>query len=159
MAYKYPFIPDKRMYAAVMGACSYIRDTGYFNKAISYYAHKYGVNESELEKHVRARQGAGQKAANKSKPKRVYKWFAVEYSMGNERNGACYFEPLEAQYCVARGIRADTVKDRLSKHDDYMSEYSPVHWFGRVEECETEEAAYQRISEWKSQNVLECPST
>lgn len=70
MAYKYPFIPDKTMYAAVMGACSYIRETGYFNKAVKYYANKYGVDEDELAKHVRARQGAGQKGKT-----RKYKHF------------------------------------------------------------------------------------
>jgi len=72
MAYKYPFIPDKTMYAAVMGACSYIRETGYFNKAVKYYANKYGVDEDELAKHVRARQGAGQKGKS-----RQYKHFVV----------------------------------------------------------------------------------
>lgn len=34
MSSKYPYISDKRMYAAVMNACKYIRETGYFNKAI-----------------------------------------------------------------------------------------------------------------------------
>ena len=61
MAYKYPFIPDKRMYAAVMGACKYIRETGYFNKAVQYNADKFGVDPNELEKEIRKRQSAGQK--------------------------------------------------------------------------------------------------
>lgn len=143
-----PYIPNKKLYAAVMGACSYVRDTGYFNKAVSYYADKYGVSESDLAKYVRMAQSDGQKKANKTKPARRYYWFAVEYSMGNERNGAAYFEPTLAQYTVAKGLTADTVKNRLSKHDDYISEYSPCHWFGRVERFDTQEQAERKINEW-----------
>lgn len=73
MAYKYPYISDKKMYAAVMGACSYIRDKGYFNKAVSYYANKYGVDPDELAEEIRKRQGAGQKGKT-----RKYKYYLVE---------------------------------------------------------------------------------
>lgn len=58
--HKYPFIP-KPYYAAVMFAAKMIRENGYFNKAIQQAAKYYGVDPSELEKHVRARQAAGQK--------------------------------------------------------------------------------------------------
>lgn len=147
--YKYPYIKGgKAMVAATLGACRYISSTGYFNKAISYYADKYNVSEEELTKNVRARQAAGQKQSNEKKP-RKYKWFAVEYSMGNERNGGAYFEPLYAQYEVAKGISPKTVKNRLSAHDDYMSEYAPCHWFGRIQECESEEEAQTTIKQWK----------
>ena len=147
--YKYPFIKGgKAMVAATLGACSYIRDTGYFNKAISYYADKYNVDPKKLEENVRARQAAGQRA---SKAKRVYHWFAVEYSMGNERNGCAYFEPLEAQYTTARGVSADTVQKRLSAHDDYISEYAPCHWFGRVIACDNEQSAKDLVEQWKAE--------
>lgn len=69
----YPYIKDKNMYAAVMGACSYIRDTGYFHKAVSYYADKYKVDEKELEREIRKRQAAGQKGKT-----RKYKYFVVK---------------------------------------------------------------------------------
>ena len=152
MAYKYPFIKGgKAMVAATLGACSYIRDTGYFNKAISYYADKYNVDYDELAKNVRDRQAAGQRA---SKQKRTYHYFAVEYSMGNERCGCDYFQPLEAQYCVAKGVSAETVKRRLSRRDDYISEYAPCHWFGRVQECESEQAAYDLVETWKEQRMV-----
>ena len=36
MGYKYPYIQDKNMYAAVMYACKMIRENGYFNKAVEY---------------------------------------------------------------------------------------------------------------------------
>ena len=58
---KYPYIQNKKMYAAVMGACKWIRQDGYFNKAVKYYADKFNVDEKELENHIRARQSAGQK--------------------------------------------------------------------------------------------------
>lgn len=151
--YKYPYIKGgKAMVAAVLGACSYIRDNGCFNKAVTYYANKYNVNEAELARNIRARQAAGQRANGGRK--RVYKWFAVEYSMGNERNGAAYFEPLEAQYSVAKGVSAETVKARLSKHDDYVSEYAPCHWFGRVVVCDSEDEARKLVEEWKSEIPL-----
>lgn len=149
--YKYPYIKGgKAMVAAVLGACSYIRDTGYFNKAISYYADKFNVDADELARNVRARQGAGQRASGE---KRVYKWFAVEYSMGNERNGAAYFDPFDAQYCVAKGVSEKSVKARLSKHDDYISEYAPCHWFGRVTACDSENEAEQMIKAWEHEKL------
>ena len=151
--YKYPYIKGgKSMVAAVLGACSYIRETGYFNRAVTYYANKYNVSETELARNIRARQAAGQR--ENGGRKRVYKWFAIEYSMGNERNGAAYFEPLEAQYSVAKGVSAETVKARLSKRDDYVSEYAPCHWFGRVAACDSEDEARKLVEEWKSEIPL-----
>lgn len=70
-AYKYPFVP-KEYYAAVMYACYLIRKYGTFNRAIKTAADKYSVDESELEKHIRKRQGAGQKGKT-----RKYKWYVV----------------------------------------------------------------------------------
>lgn len=73
----YPYIADKRMYAAVMGACRWIRKDGYFNKAVRYYADKYGVDEDELAAEIRKRQSAGQKKKNATAPKRKYKYYVV----------------------------------------------------------------------------------
>lgn len=70
--FKYPYVADKKLYAAMMFACKMIRENGYFNKAISKAADWYKVDESKLAQIVRERQGAGQKA--KSKPKK-YKWY------------------------------------------------------------------------------------
>ena len=145
---KLPFIPDKKMYAAVMGACSYVRDTGYFNKATQYYADKYDVDVDEVRKYVRIAQGNGQKQA----AKRKYYWFAVEFSMGNERNGCCYFEPIAAQYTVKKGLTPDSVQNSLSKDDDYFDEHSPCHWFGRIEQFETKQEAIDTIKKWRSEN-------
>ena len=79
MSYKsdMPYIPDKSMYAAVMGACRYIRATGYFSRAVSYYANLYDVDADELAAHIRARQSVGQKRKN-AKTKRVYKYFVCD---------------------------------------------------------------------------------
>lgn len=73
---KLPYIPDKDLYMAVIGACSYIRETGYFNKATEYYARKYGVDADEVKRYVRIAQGNGQREAAK-RQKRVYKWYAA----------------------------------------------------------------------------------
>lgn len=73
---KLPYIPDKKMYAAVMGACSYVKETGYFNKATKYYADKYGVDVEQVRKYVRTAQGNGQKLAAKKRP-RKYRWYAI----------------------------------------------------------------------------------
>lgn len=143
---KLPYIKDKKMYAAVMGACSYVKSTGWFNKATQYYADKYSVDVEEVKRYVRIAQGNGQKC---SKIKRRYFWFAVEYSIGNERNGEAYFEPLIAQYECVKGLTKETVMARISKNDDYKSEYAPCHWFGRIERFETQEQAQTKIQEWR----------
>lgn len=146
---KLPFIPDKRLYAAVMGACSYVRSTGFFNKATEYYANKYDVDVDEVRQYVRLAQSNGQKAKTKSAPKKKYYWFAVEFSMGNERNGCDYFEESQADYDVRKGLTADSVRRTMTKYDDYISEYEPCHWFGRVEKCETREEAEALVKTWK----------
>ncbi len=146
---KLPYIPNKRLYAAVMGACSYIRETGYFNKATSYYADKYNVDVDDVRKYVRIAQSNGQKNA----AKRKYHWFAVEFSMGNERNGGCYFEPIYAQCAVKKGVTVESVHRSMSKNDDYIDEYAPCHWFGRTEQFETKEDAENAISRWRSENA------
>lgn len=69
--YKYPYIP-KEYYPAVMYACSCIRKYGTFNVAVRSAASKYGLDEDEIAKHVRKRQGAGQKGIS-----RKYKWYVV----------------------------------------------------------------------------------
>lgn len=152
MMRKLPYIPDKRLYAAVMGACSYVRDTGWFNKAVSYYADKYNVAEDEVAKYVRIAQENGQKEKNSFSDKRKYKWFAVEYSIGNERNGGCYFDKCHAEYTVVKGLSADTVRKRLSAHDDYKSEYALCHWFGRIECFDTEAEAEDCVNRWKDEH-------
>lgn len=89
--YKYPYIP-KEYYPAVMYACSCIRKYGTFNVACKAAAQKYGVDEDEIAKHVRKRQGAGQKGQT-----RKYKFFVAVgwedhwYSMGD-------FDILWSQY-------------------------------------------------------------
>ena len=73
--YKYPYIADPDMYKAVMGACSWIRKDGYFNKAVSYYSRYYGVDADELAAEIRKRQAAGQRG-------KTYSWFVVRYEDG-----------------------------------------------------------------------------
>lgn len=61
---KYPYIP-KSLYPAVMYACSLIRKYGTFNVACRTAANHYGVDADDVEKHVRARQAAGQKGKSR----------------------------------------------------------------------------------------------
>ena len=145
--YKYPYIKGgKDMVAATLGACSWIRKDGYFNKAISYYARKYGVDEEQLAANVRARQGAGQKAANK-KQTRHYRYFAVEYSMGNEADP--YFDEYYARYCVKKGLSVESVQKAIGKNDDWADYRASWHYFGRIEGFDTEEEAKAKIAEWR----------
>lgn len=74
MEYKYPYIANKDMYAAVMGACAWIREDGYFNKAVDYYAKKHNVDKDALAKEIRKRQSAGQ--VNKKRGN--YKYYIVQ---------------------------------------------------------------------------------
>lgn len=125
--YKYPFIADKKMYAAVMFACKYIRETGCFNKAVTYAANKYSVDEDEIAEHIRARQAAGQKAKSKS---RKYRWFVVAEKCNCEANA----EP-SVSLAVFKGLTAETVNRRFVDSDfnynmrnDYGGCYAPNRW-------------------------------
>ena len=127
---KYPYIPDKRMFAAVMGACSYIRETGYFNKAVSYYADKYGVDEKELAMHIRARQAAGQKGRSPVSKGRKYKWFFVCETVSSDASPVHTYNYPE----IVRGLTAQTVERRYADSDfvrtmknDYGGNYAPSY--------------------------------
>lgn len=54
---KLPYIPNKDMYAAVMGACSMIRETGKFWTAVNYYADKHNVDKEEMIEYIRMGDG------------------------------------------------------------------------------------------------------
>lgn len=146
---KLPYIPDKSMYAAVMGACKWIRETGYFNKATKWYASHYGVDLEELQRYVRIAQSNGQKQKNKGK-ERHYRWFAVEYSMGNERALNDFFCEDLALYTVLKGLTEETVTKRLSKNDRY-TEHAYQHYFGRIRHFETQGEAERCAREWEAQ--------
>lgn len=159
MAYKYPYIADKKMYAAVMGACSYIRETGYFNKAVSYYADKYGVDAAELEAHIRQRQGAGQKGKT-----RKYKYYVIvalrDYYMGGDEGRFASWEWEEKEYAantfvkVIRATSAKNAKDQISKNN-------PMPWDSgademivkRIIEYEDKKEADKRAEDIKWQDI------
>lgn len=69
--YKYPYIP-RGYYPAVMYACKLIRENGYFNQAVKRASNYYDVDEEEVARYVRERQGAGQKGKS-----RKYKYYVV----------------------------------------------------------------------------------
>lgn len=122
MGCDYPYIP-KPYYAATMFACKMIRENGYFNKAIRTAARYYGVDSSELAKHVRARQAAGQKG----KKRGSMMWFVVVEFYGSDANGE-----HESGCSIVRGKSLHTVERRLFDEDmrfnkrmDYGGSYAP----------------------------------
>lgn len=150
--YKYPYIKGgKAMVAAVLGACKMIRDTGYFNKAVRYYANRYGVDEYELEKNIRARQAAGQKGKRGQSAGKTYKWYLI-----------CETSYCEADYEVSvrnpqivRGLSRKTVLNRFSDSDwgrtvrnDTGSSYSLIYGHKVIGEFETKADAEQALPDW-----------
>lgn len=75
--YKYPYIPYE-YYGAVMMACRMIREDGFFNKDTEIAANYFDVDVDEVRKHVRKRQGAGQRGKT-----RKYKWYACAVYRGH----------------------------------------------------------------------------
>ena len=157
MAYKYPYIP-KEYYPAVMFACSCIRKYGTFNVAIQAAANKYGLDEEEIAKHVRKRQGAGQKGTT-----RKYKWFLVmgytdeyrsyhDYSILWSQDDPHDWEKNREK--VAKIIKA-TSKENAEKQIP-NGNYDPIFGFTGfcishydIIQCETEEEAKNKLQEIK----------
>lgn len=95
---KYPWIP-KEYYAAVMYACKLIRKYKTFNVAVNTAAKHYGVSATEVAKHVRARQGAGQKGQH-------FQWFLVKYTL--RLNGE-----LQTQYEIVKATSSENARRRV----------------------------------------------
>ena len=151
--YRYPYIPNKTMYAAVMGACSYIRETGYFNKAVSYYAEKYQVDADELAKHIRARQSVGQKGRRSNSTGRKYKWFIVCQTIWCEADGETTYSNPQ----VLKGLTEETVISRFSESDwkntvrnDYGGAYAPVYGHKAIAQFDCETDANKALPNWEN---------
>lgn len=140
--YKYPYIP-KPYYPAVMLACKIIREERAFNKAINSAAKYYGVDKNELEKHVRARQAAGQRGKKRESGYEM-KWWLVVRGYGTEAGGI-----NEWSFETVRGKSRTTVERRFLKDDmDYNirndmngSSYSPCVWSSVQGPFDSEEKA------------------
>lgn len=131
----YPYIANKKLYAAVMFACKMIRENGYFNKAVKIAANYYDVDENEVIAQVRARQSAGQKKAN-AKTKRKYKWFTcciVTQSFGVGQQDVS--EPF-----VRRGLDAKNIS-RDEGHFYYGGNYEWESFETAMKEYETKKEA------------------
>lgn len=147
---KYPYIPNKKLFAAVMGACSYIRDTGYFNKACEYYADKYGLKVEDVEREVRKRQSVGRK--NKYK-KVTYQYYAIEYSIGYGEE-ECFFQKYSNYVAeVKRATCKENAMHQVSNVEDrqiyaYHDWKDVIAYFGRVEEFKTKKEAQECVDKW-----------
>lgn len=151
MAYKYPYIADKRMYAAVMSACKYIRETGYFNKAVRYNAEKYGVDAGELEKEIRKRQGAGQKGKSTKATGKTYRYFIVVEEISTDVDGRTYRSPQ-----VLRGLTRQSVVKRFDETDwrktvraDYGGSYAPSYSHRAIADFESKAEAEAALPRWE----------
>lgn len=151
--YKYPLIKGgKAMVAATLGACSWIRTSGNFNRAISYYANKYGVDRDELEANVRARQAAGQKGRKPATKGRTFKWFLVcEVSWSDAAPEKNYCDPQ-----VLKGLSKKTVERRFVDQDwkksamnDYGGSYAPVFHHEAIAEFDSEADALNALPNWQ----------
>lgn len=126
--HKYPWVP-REYFPAVMFACKMIRESGYFNKAIEAASEYYNVDEVELEKHVRARQAAGQRGRKRGS----FKWFvAVPFvdSDAHPYDGGPGGRPR-----IVKGLTKESVERRFTKCDagatkrnDYGGPYSLAYW-------------------------------
>jgi hypothetical protein len=101
MGYKYPFIADKRLYAAVMYACTLVRKYGEYNRACNTAAKKYGVSAEDVRTELSKRAGAGHKGAK-------MKWFVVwDVTTGDwvDYSGEKY-----GNIRVQRGVSKETIE-------------------------------------------------
>lgn len=67
--YKLPYIDNPKLYAAVMTACSMVKESGWFNKACKYAANKYGVREADVRDYVLITSRRGRVIAGNRKSK------------------------------------------------------------------------------------------
>lgn len=153
---KLPYIPNKKLYAAVMGACKWIREDGCFNKATSYYSDKYNVSVDDVRKYVRIAQGNGQKKANEKRPKRKYYWFAIEYAYWTLHDvGFCGIDYLrdhsQKYYAVKKGLSEDSVTRAMTKNERVFGDYDHYKQFLRIEKFDTEQHAQQKVNEWTNE--------
>lgn len=151
MTYKYPYIADKRMYAAVMSACKYIRETGCFNMAVRYNAEKFGVDAVELEKEIRKRQSAGQTGKRSRSFGKKYRYFIVVEQVHTDASGYVYNDPI-----ILKGLSRESVEKRFSDLDwkrtiraDYGGSYAPVYDHIAIADFDTEEGAKAALPKWK----------
>ncbi len=110
MTNKYPFIADKKLYAAAMFACKMIREEGFFNKAVARAADHYNVDEEDVAKEVRKRQSAGQKG----KPLGKMKWFIVCSNTGD------VIASTFSRFRIMRGKSAETVTTKDMSYREFI---------------------------------------
>lgn len=145
--YKYPYIP-KDYYPAVMLACKIIREDGTFNKAINSAVKYYGVDKDELIKHVRARQGAGQRGKSRGK----YKYYAVGFFTASDHytGFTSTFKKYTNQFKVVKATnRKNAEKQIYEKYDSWGSK--SFAFIQYLEEVDNKDKAEKLICAWKQE--------
>lgn len=89
---KHRYISDKDLYKAVMGACSWIKQDGCFNKATQYYANKHGVPIEDVRAEVRNRQKVGAKGKKRGSYSQYRYKGSYEYRRNERFFGAGDFD-------------------------------------------------------------------
>ena len=135
MAYKYPYISDKKLYAAVMFACKMIRENGFFNKACEKAADYYNVDVDDVEKEVRRRQAAGQQGKQRGK----MKWFIVCESVCDVPSSTLNVK----KFWIKRGKNSDTASRRDMSYHEFcnMMENDVIRTVDVVGEYDTKKEA------------------
>lgn len=151
--YKYPYIADKNLYRAVMGACSYIRETGWFNKATEYYADQYGVDVEDVRREVRRRQGAGQRTKNQKSPPKKYTWYAIQYAVIHEGDEEQYWNPRYNHFAIKRALTFENAERSLWSDPRNGLDYSVQ--VGRSEGFDKKEDAEDAVLEWRKKHERE----
>jgi len=146
---KYPYIADKSMYAAVMGACKWIRESGYFNKATQYYADKYGLDVDNVRAEVRKRQSAGQKG----KKTGAMKWFVVMKMVTSEATGVWDMagEPRVVKAKSKKSAGADYLRE--NRASDYGGSYAQVASDFVLFESETKKGADDYLNSLNDEQI------
>ena len=127
--YKYPYIP-KDYYPAVIYACKLIRKYGTFNVACQTAADEYGVDLEEVKKHVRKRQGAGQKGKTRKYKHFLFIGWTDEWKYEGFGDLNCLFsqcdperwkEQREAVWVYAKATNIENAK-RKTRNDKMYSD-------------------------------------
>lgn len=149
MAYTYPYISDPELYKATIFACKMIRQNGYFNKAVNTAAKYYHVSADDVAAEVRKRQSAGQKKANREKPKKTYSYYAIRFHWYST-----YYNEHKPghEYAVKRATSEANARAALPKQgktdDIYGWAFLPVTDEGYVAAFKTKAEAEEQIKAW-----------
>lgn len=87
----------------------------------------------------------------RSTPPRKYSYYAIEYSVGNERFGNDYFCVEDAVYKIERRLSEKLAIDAIWKGVDPSDEYGAFPYINRLMGYSTKEEAEKCIASWRKE--------